>query len=428
MTNNISTRFFLEGDFVKAETIAVGSELLLGQIANTDAQIISKGLAAIGIDVFYHSCVGDNKERIAEVFNIALNRSDIIIFTGGLGPTTDDLTKETVALCLNLPLKLDEPSLNNIKSFFEKRCLRLTQNNYKQAMIPDGSIALPNKKGTAPGILINKDHKIIVMLPGPPFEMEPMFTDYVIPYLSKLSNKTIYSRVMKFYGIGESALEEEIKDLLENQTNPTIAPLAKMGEVTLRLTAKATNAGEAQNLILPIESEIKKRIGKYLYAYDDQTIDQVVADLLFRYNKTIATAESCTGGLIAHRLTNIPGISSYFERGIVSYSNLSKEELLGVKRETLASFGAVSEQTACQMARGIRLAAGTDIGISTTGIAGPSGATKNKPLGLVYIAYSDSTGETVEKHIFSGSRVDVKMRACNAALHLVRKKIVELGD
>lgn len=413
---------------MRAETIAVGSELLLGQIANTDAQIVSKGLATIGIDVFYHTCVGDNRERITEVFMYALGRSDIIIFTGGLGPTADDLTKETVASYLHLPLKLDESSLNNIKSIFDKRGIKITQNNYKQAMIPDGAIPLPNKNGTAPGILINKDNKIIVMLPGPPFEMEPMFTEYVLPYLSKLSSKTIYSRVMKFYGIGESALEEQINDLLENQTNPTIAPLAKMGEVTLRLTAKATSINEAENMIFPLEMEIKKRIGKYLYAYDDQTIEQIVADLLAKNNKTIATAESCTGGLIAHRLTNIPGISKYFERGVISYSNLSKEDLLGVQEDTLTRFGAVSKQTACQMARGIRIAAGTDIGISTTGIAGPTGATKDKPLGLVYIAYSDSLGETVEKHIFSGTRINVKIRACNAALHLVRKKLVELGD
>jgi len=413
---------------MKAETIAVGSELLLGQIVNTDAQIISKGLATIGIDVFYHTCVGDNRERIIEVFKYALKRSDIIIFTGGLGPTTDDLTKETIASYLNLPLKLHEPSLNNIKCFFSKRGREITQNNYKQAMIPEGSMVLPNKIGTAPGVLIEKDHKIIIMLPGPPFEMEPMLMDYVLPYLSKLSNKTIYSRVMKFYGIGEAALEERIKDLLDNQSNPTIAPLARMGEVTLRLTAKAIDINEAKKLILPVELEIKKRVGEYLYAYDDQTIEQIVAELLATKNKTIAIAESCTGGLISDRLTNIPGISKYFERGVVSYSSLSKGELLGVRRDTLSNFGAVSEQTASEMARGVRLTAGTDIGISTTGIAGPSGATRDKPVGMVYIAYSDSSGETVEKHIFSGTRINVKMRACNTALHLLRKKLEDLGD
>ncbi|WP_422448747.1 competence/damage-inducible protein A [Thermoanaerobacterium sp. DL9XJH110] len=413
---------------MKAETIAVGSELLLGQIANTNAQIISRALQEIGIDVYFHTCVGDNRDRIIEVFKEALGRSDVIITTGGLGPTMDDLTKETIASYIGLPLKVDEDSLERIKSFFSARGRHMTENNYKQALIPEGATAILNKKGTAPGVLLNYKGRIIVMLPGPPYEMEPMLRDTVIPYLSKWSSKTIYSRVMKFYGIGESQLEETIKDLLVNQSNPTIAPLAKKGEVTLRLTAKADDFLKANELIRPLEEEIKRRVGRYLYGYDDETVEEIVARLLFKYNKTIAVAESCTGGLLAHKLTNIPGISKQFERGVVSYSNNSKLELLGVKKETLEKFGAVSEQTAVEMARGIRLTSRTDIGVSITGIAGPDGGTLEKPVGLVYIGYADSDSSCAEKHIFSGDRIDIKERSADAALHLVRKKLQDSGD
>ncbi|HHW02793.1 MAG TPA: competence/damage-inducible protein A [Thermoanaerobacterales bacterium] len=413
---------------MKAETIAVGSELLLGQIANTNAQIISRALQEIGIDVYYHTCVGDNEERIKQVFKIALDRSDIIIFTGGLGPTLDDLTKETVSSFLNLPLKLDEPSLERIEDFFKKRGRTMTQNNYKQALIPEGSSAILNKKGTAPGILLKYGEKIIIMLPGPPFEMEPMLVESVIPYLSRLSQKTIFSRVLKFYGIGESLLEEEIKDLLVNQSNPTIAPLAKMGEVTLRITAKAENMEDAKDLIRPVEEEIVKRVGQYLYGFDDEKVEEIVARLLLASKKSIAIAESCTGGLMAHKLTNIPGISEVFERGVVSYSNRAKQELLNVKEETLKKYGAVSEQTAREMAQGIRVTANTDIGVSITGIAGPTGGSPEKPVGLVFIGYADSKNVIVEKHLFTGDRTDVKQRSVDAALHMVRRMLKDTGD
>jgi len=405
---------------LKAEIIAVGSELLLGQIVNTDAQIISSALQNIGIDVYYHVCVGDNRDRLEEVFNTSISRSDIIIFTGGLGPTQDDLTKETVARCLDLPLVIDEFSLNNIKDFFKMRKRRFTENNLKQALIPKGAKAIANKNGTAPGVILKHGDKIIIMLPGPPFELKPMLEDTVIPYLSKGSENTIYSRVMKFYGIGESALEEKLKDLIQTQTNPTIAPLAKMGEVTIRLTAKAANKSDAESLIKPIEQEITQRAARFLYGFDDDCVEDIVAKLLYKHNKTISIAESCTGGLMAHRLTNIPGISRYFERGIVSYSNLAKHELLGVKNETLSKYGAVSEDTCAEMAMGMREKAGTDIGVSITGIAGPDGGTLEKPVGLVYIGYADSDKIRVEKHIYSGKRSDIKSRSANSAFHLVR--------
>lgn len=413
---------------MQAEIIAVGTELLLGQIANTNAQIISNALREIGIDVYFHTCVGDNQKRLMEVLETALKRSDIIVLTGGLGPTKDDLTKETVALYLNLPLIVDDKSLKNIKRFFAERGRPFTENNFKQALIPDGAVAIENKIGTAPGILLNINGKIIILLPGPPQEMELMLKDAVIPYLSKTCSSTIFSKVLKFYGIGESALEEKLEDLISQETNPTIAPLAKAGEVTIRLTAKAENRTAAKNIIKPIEDEIIKRVGDFLYGYDDDSVEEIVAGLLSKFNKTIALAESCTGGLMAHKLTNIPGISQFFERGIVSYSNRSKEELLNVNPETIRSYGAVSEETAKEMARGIRISSGTDIGISITGIAGPSGGSIEKPVGLVYIGYSDSNTCYAEKHIFSGRRRDIKERSVNSAFHLLRKMLQRLGD
>jgi len=408
---------------LKAEIIAVGTELLLGQIPNVNAQIISKALQEIGIDVYYHTCVGDNQDRLSDVFKTSFARSDIIILTGGLGPTKDDLTKETVSNFLNIPLKADKHSLDKMKSFFAHRGRPIAENNYKQALIPEGAYAIENKNGTAPGVLLNNNGKIIVMLPGPPAEMEPMFKEVVIPYLSKMCNATIFSRVLKFYGIGESDLEEKLKDLISQQTNPTIAPLAKMGEVTVRLTAKAKNRIEAQKIIKPVEDEIIKRIGSFLYGFDDDSIEKIVAQLLFNSNKTISIAESCTGGLTAHKLTNIPGISQQFDRGIVSYSNRAKHELLQVKLDTIRKYGAVSEQTAEEMARGIRLSSGSDIGVSITGIAGPDGGTHEKPVGLVYIGYSDSKTTYVEQHFFNGNRIVIKERSASSALHLVRKMI-----
>jgi len=413
---------------LKAEIIAVGTELLLGQIVNTNAQVISNALQEIGIDVYFHTCVGDNPERLMSVLETGFNRSDIIILTGGLGPTADDLTKETVAAFFNLKMIVDEGSLKDIKCYFAERGMPFTRNNCKQALVPEGCIALKNKIGTAPGILLNKNGKIIILLPGPPREMELILKDEVIPYLSKMSSSTIFSKVLKFYGIGESALEEKLEDLISQQTNPTIAPLAKAGEVTIRLTAKAESRLVAEKIIKPVEEEIIKRVGDFLYGYDDDSVEEIVAKLLAKYNKTIALAESCTGGLMAHKLTNIPGISQFFERGIVSYSNRSKEELLKVNPATLNKYGAVSEETAREMAEGIRVSSGTDIGISITGIAGPSGGSPEKPVGLVYIGYSDYNICFAEKHIFNGKRIDIKEHSVNSAFHLLRKMLQNSGD
>lgn len=405
---------------MKAEIIAVGSELLLGQIVNTNAKLISNELQKIGIDVYYHTCVGDNKKRLNDVFKAAYSRSNLIILTGGLGPTKDDITKETISSCLGLPLEMEQDSLKKIKKYFTSKNKNMTENNLKQASIPKGSIAITNHRGTAPGVFLKHEGKIIVMLPGPPQEMKPMLKDVINSYLLNMCDQIIYSRVMKFYGIGESQLENEIQDLLLNQSNPTIAPLAKMGEVTIRLTTKANSKNKAKAIIKPVEDEIKKRLNKFLYAYDNETIEQVVAKQLLKSSKTIAVAESCTGGLVGSKLTNVPGISEVFKYGVISYSNEAKQKLLGVKSSTLKKYGAVSRQTAEEMAIGIKNLSNSDIGVSITGIAGPEGGTAQKPVGLVYIGYADSNRTCAKRCIFNGSRLEIRERSANTALHLVR--------
>ncbi|MGB9840374.1 competence/damage-inducible protein A [Thermovenabulum sp.] len=410
---------------MKAEIICVGTELLLGDIVNTNAFVIARALKEIGIDVYYHTVVGDNFTRIKEVFQSALKRSDVIITTGGLGPTRDDITKDAIAEALNLKMIINEEALRKIEEFFKRVNREFTKNNLRQALVPETSKIIPNEIGLAPGVLLEKDDKIVIMLPGPPFEMEPMLYNYCIPYLQKKSGAIIFSRVLKFYGIGESSLEEKLIDLIDSQSNPTIAPYAKMGEVTIRITAKAKNKEEAIQMIIPIEEEIKRRVGNYIYAFDDQKIEDVIAKMLIEKGITIAIAESCTGGLISHKLTNIPGISKSLERAVVSYSNKSKIELLGVNPETIEKNGAVSEKTAEEMAMGIRINAKCDIGLSVTGIAGPDGGTLEKPVGLVYIGYSDKNHTFSKKFLFKGKRQEIKERAANAALQLLREKLLE---
>lgn len=413
---------------MKAEIICIGTELLLGDIVNTNAYVIARALKEIGIDVYYHTSVGDNFERIKEIFTMAWKRSDIIITTGGLGPTRDDITKEAIAKALNLKMILNNEAMSKIEEFFKKINREFTENNIRQAFIPEGAEIIPNEVGLAPGVLLEKDDKVVIMLPGPPFEMEPMLKNFCIPYLHKKSGAIIYSRVLKFYGIGEAALEEKLIDLIDSQTNPTIAPYAKMGEVTIRITAKAKNKEEALKMIEPIEEEIKRRVGKYIFAFDDQRIEDVVGKMLIEKGLTIAIAESCTGGLIAHKLTNIPGISQSLDRAIVSYSNRSKVELLGVNSLTIEKWGAVSEKTAEEMAKGVRKSSNCDIGLSVTGIAGPDGGTSEKPVGLVFIGYSDRNTTFSRKFYFKGQRNEIKERAANAALQLLRERLSEQID
>ncbi len=409
---------------MNTEIIAVGSELLLGQIVNTNAQFISCSLSDLGINVYYHTVVGDNRNRFMEALKIASKRADLIITTGGLGPTMDDLTKETIVDFLGLKLTLHEPSAQAIREYFKKRGRTLTENNLKQAMFPEEAIVLPNKHGTAPGAIIEKDDKIYIMLPGPPYELQPMFINYVMPYLAERENQRIFSAVLRIYGIGESAVEEAIKDLLLNQTVTTIAPLASYGEVTLRLTVKCRRDQDPLEFIKPVEDEIRRRLGTAVYGIDDQSLEMVVAKLLEEKGMTLAIAESCTGGLIGNMLTDVPGISKNFLEGAVTYSNEAKIKRLGVRPETLERYGAVSRETAREMAMGIVDTTGADIGLAVTGIAGPGGGTAQKPVGLVYIAIAMNGNAEVEEFRFIGGRKRIKNSTAKQALDMLRRKLL----
>ncbi len=411
---------------MRAEIISVGTELLLGQIVNSDAQIISELVSPLGIDMYYHTTVGDNSERLRSVFRQALGRSDLIFTTGGLGPTMDDLTKETIAMELDLEMVMDEKELAHLEEMFTRRGGVMPQNNKKQAMFPVGSFVIPNPNGTAPGVIIEKDQKTVVILPGPPREMRPMLESTVLPYLHKKNGdqqSVIQSRVLKLCGLGESAAEEAIEDLIRSQSNPTIAPLAG-SEVTFRITAKAKSSIEASRLISELEDKVRERIGRHVYGCDDDTLESVTGRLLADAGLTMATAESCTGGLIAARITNIPGSSRYFDRGYVCYSNQAKVDLLAVPVEVIEKFGAVSEETAARMAMGARAMSNTDIALSVTGVAGPDGGSPEKPVG--YVCFAIATPEGVQTAIqqYSGQRSSIRARAAQHALRLLWEYLI----
>lgn len=411
---------------MKAEILAVGTELLMGQIVNTNAQYLSSKLPDVGVSVYYHSVVGDNPERLKESLELALKRCDVVITTGGLGPTQDDLTKETIAQVCGRKLVLHNESLEDIKAYFKKLGREMTQNNVKQAYMPENSIILKNNNGTAPGCIIEQYDKTVIMLPGPPSEMKPMFDDFVIPYFRKKCSYTIESRFLRVFGIGESALETKILDLVDGQTNPTIATYAKDGEVTIRVSAKVEQGKEADQLLYPVIEEIRKRTGHSLYSEENKTLEQVAAELLMKNNLTLSTAESCTGGLVSQTLTNIPGISKVFMGGAVTYSNEAKEEYLGVKKETLIKYGAVSRETAYEMAEGIRKRLKTDIGVSVTGIAGPDGGTPEKPVGLVYIGLSSEQGTITKELRLTGSRNRIRTITALNVFDMIRRHVLKL--
>lgn len=406
---------------MNAEILAVGTELLMGQIANTNAQYISARLPDVGIGVYYHSVVGDNPVRLKECLSLALSRSDIVIMTGGLGPTQDDLTKETVAEAVNRKLVLDQQSLDKMESFFRRLKRPMTQNNVKQAYLPEGSIIIRNSNGTAPGCIIEEDAKTIIMLPGPPSEMRPMFEETVIPYFMEKSEYRLVSKFLRIFGVGESAIESTIMDLIDSQSNPTIAPYAKDGEVTLRLTAKYKKGMQSEDLIAPVEAEIRRRLGDTVYSSENKDMEEVASELLLKNGTTIAIAESCTGGLVSARLTGIPGISAVFDRGLVTYSNRSKVQSLGVRQETLDRYGAVSEQTAREMAEGIRRLSWVDLGLSITGIAGPEGGTPEKPVGLVYAALAHKDGTVCKELKLWGSRYRIRNVTALHVFDMVRR-------
>jgi len=407
-----------------AEILAVGTELLMGQIVNTNAQYLTKRLNDVGVNVYYHSVVGDNPIRLKECLRLALSRSDVVITTGGLGPTKDDITKETVAEIMGMKLVRHEETFRNIRCFFERVNRKMMNNNTKQADIPEGCIIIQNNNGTAPGCLIEKDGKTIIMLPGPPKEMIPMFEETIYPYFEKKTGQIIGSRMLKVFGIGESEMEMKILDLIEAQSNPTIAPYVNMGEVVIRVTARGKNYDEAMEMINPVIERIKERLGSDLYAYNGETLEETVVQLLIEKKISISTVESCTGGMLASKLVNVPGVSNVFANGFITYSNQSKVDVLGVDPDVIKTYGTVSKETAIEMVKGLVKNTATRAGISITGIAGPDGGTPEKPVGSVYVAVMlDGEIDTMALKL-NGDRERVRHMACLNAMNMLRKKIL----
>ncbi|KNB72804.1 competence/damage-inducible protein A [Brevibacillus reuszeri] len=404
---------------MRAEIIAVGTELLLGQIANTNAQFLSQKLADIGVGVYFHTVVGDNMERLLQVIRLAASRSDLVIFTGGLGPTQDDLTKESVAQHVGVGLETNLEAMKRIEDFFLQRGIVMTENNRKQALVLAGSHVFSNDFGMAPGMAIRHDSSTFVLLPGPPSELYPMVERHVMPYLIGLlpQKQVFHSHVLRFYGIGESALEEHLLDLIEKQDNPTIAPYAKEFEVTLRITARASSTEEGEALILPVEKEIRDRVGQYVYGMgEDSSLHDVLVTELGQRGETIACAESCTGGTLASLITSVSGSSAVFGGGIVCYTNEVKHQVLGVPEEVLHTVGAISEETAKLLAENVRVKLGTTYGVSVTGVAGPD-PSEGKPVGLVYVGIAAEGKPTVVKELrLAGRRHAIVGRAAKFAL------------
>ncbi len=411
------------------ELISVGTELLLGNIVNTNARYLSEKCAMLGLNVYYQTTVGDNEERLAEVIRTALNRSDIVILNGGLGPTEDDLTKETCAKVMGLSLVKDHHTEDRLKEYYkERKKEELPDSNWKQAVIPEGAVVFDNGNGTAPGLVVEKNGKTVILVPGPPNELYPMMENQICPYLQKKNEEIILSQMVKICGFGESKVEEMVLDLIEKQTNPTLATYAKQGEVHLRVTARAASEEEARKLLKPMVKEIKKRFGEAVYTTDEkETLTDVVVKLLKKHELTVTTAESCTGGLLAGTLVGVPGVSEVFREGFVTYSNKAKRKLLDVSKSTLKKYGAVSAQTAKEMAKGGVFATDADICVAITGLAGPDGATPEKPVGLVYIACYMNDKVHVEEFRFKGDRQKIRERSVVQALDVLRRSILEFA-
>ncbi|MCM1112301.1 MAG: competence/damage-inducible protein A [Muribaculum sp.] len=408
------------------ELISVGTEILLGNIVNTNAAYLAEQCAGLGLSCYYQSVVGDNEERLTGALQSAMERSDIVICSGGLGPTEDDLTKETAAKVCGLELIEDAGWRARIEAFFALRGSTPTDNNWKQALVPAGALVLDNPNGTAPGLIIEGDKAKVILLPGPPGELIPLFAEQVKPYLERLTPGVIYSQTVKICGLGESMVETEVKDLIDAQSNPTLATYAKTGEVHIRVTASAKDGKEAKKLTKPMVKELKSRFGENIYTTEeDVTLEKAVEELLLANKLTLTCAESCTGGLLSARLVNVPGSSEVFKSGLVTYSNKAKRKLLGVKKSTLQKYGAVSARTAEEMARGAANLSKCDVTVSVTGLAGPDGGTKEKPVGLVYIACNIKGKVKVREYHFSGSRAKVRESAVSAALTLMRSCILE---
>ncbi len=410
------------------ELIAVGTELLLGNIANTDAQMLSEGLSTLGITVHYHTVVGDNPQRLKEALEIARKRADVIITTGGLGPTYDDLTKQTIAEAFGRKLVLHEDILAEIRSYFEKkRGQKMPENNTQQAMLPEGCTVFTNPVGTAPGCAIEENGTHVLMLPGPPFECRYLFENRAVPYLMRLTDGVIVSHNLKIFGMGESAVDEKVHDLTMS-SNPTLAPYAKVGECLLRATAKAETAEQAEEMLRPLMTEVQNRLGDVVYGIDVESMDEVVTTILKERGLTLSAAESCTGGLFSKHMTDLPGSSTYFRGGVVSYATDLKHTLLGVNSETLEQFGAVSEETSREMAEGCRKVCATDLAIAITGVAGPDKDDHGNEVGTVYIALAHANG-TICKKVLAGlgrGRGRIRASAVQHTFDLLRRFLLAL--
>ena len=409
-----------------AELLTIGTELLLGQIVDTNASWMAQRLAEAGVDVYCKSTVGDNWGRIEEAIRLAVSRADVVIMTGGLGPTEDDLTRDVLAAVLDRPLGLDPGVLSAIEQRFAHRRVAMPENNRKQAMVPTGAEVLHNPRGTAPGLWIRHGGRALVCMPGVPSEMKPMLVEQVIPRIRTAFGirGQIVSRVLKTCGISESTLDERIGDYFRDMRNPTIGVLAHAGEIHVRLTCKGEDAGEIADKLNELEEKIRARLGHLVFGRDDEKLEAVVGRLLRERKATLAVAESCTGGLVASRLTDVPGSSDYFERGVVAYSLEAKERLLNVPASVLERHGAVSLEVARATAAGVRRLSGTALGLATTGIAGPSGGTPEKPVGLVCTALTWDGGGGAREFRLLGDREQVKYRGAQMALELLRRHLL----
>jgi len=406
---------------MRAEIISTGTELLLGKTLNTSAFYLTGQLSGMGLEVDYHTTVGDNKSRLLETVRMALDRSGIIFLTGGLGPTADDLTKEIVSSVFDIKMDFNTQSMNIIKQFYTNQS-DLPSGAEKQAYFPEGAKILPNDIGTAPGAIVEKNGKYCVILPGPPSEMQPMFENYALPEIQRILNNNqerMHVRVLKVFGLGESQLEQKISDLMK-QTAPFLTLLDKHTYLDLRIAVRNGNQAKARQILDRTEATIRERLGHRIFGVDEETHSQVVGHLLRQNQLTLATAESCSGGLLGGRLTAEAGSSDYYLGGIVSYANSAKEEILGVQKSSLLQHGAVSGEVAGEMAEGARRALGADLGLSTTGIAGPGGGTEGKSVGLVYIGLAHPAGIIVEKKQFTGNRESIRNMTVESALNMLR--------
>ena len=434
--SNVLRGYTLKKDWVvlrmKAEIVCIGTELLLGQIVDTNATFLARELADLGIDLYHKTTVGDNLERVIGTLKLAWERSELLILSGGLGPTQDDLTREAIAGLLCEPLEFNEEAWGQIAAYFHQVQRSIPESNRRQALFPASGQVIHNHFGTAPAIFVAKDRHYLVALPGVPRELIGIWEESIRPRLRQIlnaeNNPVLTSRILKIVGIGEAAMEEKIIDLITAQTNPTIAPYAGKGEVALRITAKSFSKAENDELISAVVAEVHRRLGEYIYGYDSDNLETVIGGILKKTGRSLATAESCTGGLVAHRITNVPGSSDYFLGGVNCYSDQLKINLLEVPEQVIRENGAVSPETAQAMAKGIRKRTDATVGLGVTGIAGPGGGGAEKPVGLVYLAVDLAGRLMVEKRIFPFDRTGNKEASAQAALVLLWQGLLSTAD